>query len=180
MKYKILVYLLLIFTMNISYGLESDNQKPLIIRAQSFEMDYINGYAVYNGEVTLNQGTRNLESDQLYIYFSKDSNKLKKTVPKDSELNNFEQAKITAIKAVSNNKLVNYSEQLQNKVSNLMYAKAKIIQLEPQNNLLTLEKNASIEQNGRRLTSELLHYNIKNEVAYTPKVKNKRTKFTLG
>ena len=50
----------------------------------------------------------------------------------------------------------------------------------PSTNLVTLQDNASIIQNGKKLTSTLLHYNIKTEIAYSPKQKNQRNKLIIG
>jgi lipopolysaccharide transport protein LptA len=174
---------------NMLYSLTVDNQQLLRITSSSFEMDYQQGYALYNGQVTLNQGTRSLTSDQLYVYFD---SKTKDTPDTPAETiqphfqniqsndNNIKETnKIKEIKALGINTPVTYSEQLQKQEGKLS-AKASIMKFSPKESLLTLEKQALIEQNGRRLTSELLHYNTKTEVAYTPKLKNQRTKVILG
>jgi lipopolysaccharide export system protein LptA len=62
---------------------------------------------------------------------------------------------------------------------NFMVAKADTMKFEAINNKIILEKNAIIEQNNRILTSELLYYDLKQEIAYMPKVNNQRSKIIL-
>lgn len=153
-------------------ALPSDNNEKIVIKSQKFEIDYKQGYAVYYGDVHLKQGTRDLQSDKLYIYF---------------ENVNHTASNIKTIKAVANDgqRRAVYSEDLEKSLDHkgnrgILSASAKVIELIPSKNLLSLKEDAVIEQNGRRLTSELLHYNFKTEVAYTPKLENKRTKVILG
>ena len=162
------------------FSLATDNEEPLIINAATFEVDYTSGYARYSGNVNLQQGSRTLNSDQLYVYFEQksESKKIKSKI-NPNNISNSSHNQIKQIKAIGIDKLVHYSEKLQNDAS-MMQAEAKIITLVPEQNLLTLEQKALITQNNKQLTSELLHYNFKTEVAYSPKVKNKRTKLILG
>lgn len=158
-----------------SFAMLSDNQEPLEINSDKFELDYTNGYAVYNGNVKLRQGTRNLVADKIFIYFDKkpkqpSENKTKQNIDDQN-------SQIQEIVAIGGP--VEYTETLKNE-NGLMYAHANIMRIRPDENLVTLQDNAQIKQNGRRLTSNLLHYNIKSEVAYAPKISNKRNKLILG
>lgn len=165
-----IIFILSNLVINASYALESDNTKPIDIKADKFEIDYSKGEAFYSGHVNLIQGTRTLESDRIYIYFYNNKN--------NKDNNTIKQIK--AISSInSSQKFVTYSENLKNN-NKKIYASAKIITYTPDKDLLTLEQQAIIKQDGRKLTSELLHYNTKTEVASMPKVENKRSKIILG
>lgn len=168
LKHKaILLFMIFCLITNLS-AYTKDNDQQLIIKSKQFKLNYKDGYAFYSGDVKLNQGSRELLSDKLYIYFDKKNSALK-----NNQVNN----KIKEIKAVGNP--VSYTESLDS-INDRVMATANTIKLDPVTSILTLDGNANIKYSGKRLTSDLLHYNIKNEVAYAPKVENKRTKLILG
>lgn len=162
---------LFILNLHTGYASPSDNFKPVNISSDKFEIDYINGHAVYLGNVRLKQGSRFLEADSLYVYFHPNSDiKINNT----AENNNL---KIKEIKATGSP--AKYSEDLLAKEQKIQ-AQANIMKFTPSTNLVTLQDSATIMQNGKQLTSTLLHYNIKTETAYAPKQKNQRNKLILG
>lgn len=187
-KTNLLLLIILIINLSYSYGLDK-TQNPIVINSGNFTIDYTNGYALYSKNVVLNQDDKNLQSDDLYIYFETDSKnkKINSTQPNTS---------IKTIVATSKNQInpvvytqkVNSKNNFKSKVKNnsknsgqnIMLAKAEIIKFNTVDNKIILEKNATIEQNNKTLTSELIHYDLKNEIAYMPKVNNQRSKIVLG
>ena len=140
---------------------QADNNEPIVITADSFTLDYANGYAVYTNNVAVNRANKQLTSDNLFIYFNNAGT---------------ESAKFKSIVATSNkNHIVRFTD-------NNLLATSGIIKYEPSadGNKITLEKNAIIEQNNKKLISELLYYDLKKEVAYMPKINNQRSKIILG
>ncbi len=152
-----------------------NNDAPLVITADSFTLDYANGYAVYTDHVAVNQSNRQLKSDNLFIYFDKKADN--SSTQKDNKFKS-----IIATTKDLNNPVVFLERNINDSNSISLVATAGIIKYEPgvNTNKLTLEKNAIIQQNNKKLISELLYYDLKNEIAYMPKVKNQRSKIILG
>lgn len=160
----IIIYILQYFcSMQISYALPSDNLENIIITSDKFEINYLSGHAVYKGNVELKQGSRKLNAHSLYVYFeSNNQNTTKSTVDKAENLSH--NLSIKEIEAIG--EPATYQEQLKTK-QNIIQAQALIMKFTPRINLVTLQDNAIIKQDGKILTSDLLHYNIKTEIAYS-------------
>ena len=155
----------------------NNNNEPIVITADSFTLDYNSGYAVYTDHVAVNQANRELKSDNLFIYFDKKTSE--QQPQKTSKLKSL----VATMHDINKNKPVVYLEKnLQDSNLISLFASAGTIKYEPglNTNKLTLEKNAIIQQNNKKLMSELLYYDLKNEVAYMPKIKNQRSKIILG
>ncbi|MBP9721664.1 MAG: lipopolysaccharide transport periplasmic protein LptA [Gammaproteobacteria bacterium] len=155
--------LILVLITNYSYSITKNNTEPVVITADYFTIDYINGYALYSKKVHLTQATRSLSSDNIIVYFNK-SNK------NDS---------VKLITASNNTKRpVTYTEK--SSKNQPIVAMADIIKFDPVANKLIFEKNAHIEQNNRTLSSQLIYYDLEKETAYMPKINQQRTKLILG
>ncbi len=168
-NYKLIIIIVkLLYLIQVSYALPSDNLENITIKSDTFEIDYINGHAVYKGNVRFRQGTRELNANSLYVYFDSSSTDSK------SLSNNLSIKEITAI-----GEPTTYQEKLKAK-QDIIQAQANIIKFTPKIDLVTLQDNAVIKQNGKILNSDLLHYNIKTEIAFSPKQENKRNKLIIG
>lgn len=177
----LLTYLILNNVFNISYGSNAINQNInnnknyIEITSDNLHINYKQGYLVYKNNVKLNQENKHLLSDNIYIHFknnSKNNNKITEIIA----VNNFNRN--------NNQKPVEYIEQdiknNQTKYSKYTKATANKIKFDPNINKITLEGNAIIEQDNKILTSELLFYDIKKELAYMPKTNNTRTKIIVS
>lgn len=182
-NYTILIRLITLVTVLITINTASNyaavtTEDPITINSEGFTIDYANGYAVYSKNVVLNQSDKTLTSDNLYIYFEK-NNKINKNTKNNSSI------KTIIATSADHNQPVVYKQNVTNKKTknnsdkNFMVAKADTMKFEAINNKIILEKNAIIEQNNRILTSELLYYDLKQEIAYMPKVNNQRSKIIL-
>lgn len=178
-RFTVLFILLFFYTslFNYSLALTADNSAPVVVTADTFEIDYKNHYAAYSNNVELNQGSKKLTSDKLQIYFV--NNKIKSVVATSIQSGLTE---LKELKEKQNHRLVNYFEKIDNmaKQESTMQARAKKITYDPNINKIILEQSATIKQGDKELNSELINYDMKKQVAHMPKIQNRRTKITIG
>lgn len=131
----------------------SDNQQPLHITSDTFNLNYQSGIATYNGHVLVIQGSRQLSGDQLLIERNPSGQVSKITLYGKP-------AKFTGL-AEPNKPLV--------------HAQALTMVYEPLKNLFTLEHDALIEQNGNISKAPKIIYNTKTEDVSTVQSQDARS-----
>jgi len=122
-------------------ALPTDRHQPIEIRSDRALRDDKKGLTVYEGDVTINQGTIHIKAQKVTV--------------------------ITTGKKVSKIICVGvpaYYQQLPNKEDGLVIARANTIEYMLETDIIQLVDNASLEQEGATLRGERIDYDLKKEV----------------
>jgi lipopolysaccharide export system protein LptA len=139
-KYLFLLLPLLLFPLT-SHALSTDKGKPMTIEADSVEIDDKKGLTVYRGNVDVHQGTLHVKGSTLVI-----------------EKVNGEVKIVTVI-----GKPAAYRQRPDNKKQDVT-AKARKLQLYPKRDLVRLERDARIVQEGNVYTGNIIEYDNKKDI----------------
>ena len=139
-NYLLFLLLLLLPTFD-SFALSTDKDKPMTIEADSVEIDDKKGLTVYRGNVEVRQGTMHVKGSTLVI-----------------EKVNGEIKVVTVV-----GKPASYKQRPDNKPQDVI-AKARKLQVYPKRNLVRLERNASITQEGNVYSGNLIEYDNKKDI----------------
>lgn len=137
------ISLILIFCSysQVSYALSTDKDKPLIIEADSVEIDDKRGITVYRGDVDVKQGSMHVTGTTLVIERV------------DGE--------VTTVTVVGNP--AHYSQRPDDKPDDVV-ATARKLQVYPKRDLVRLERGAKIIQEGNIFTGNIIEYDNKNNI----------------
>ncbi|TNF98931.1 MAG: lipopolysaccharide transport periplasmic protein LptA [Gammaproteobacteria bacterium] len=141
MNRKYIYILALCLFSQTAYSLSTDKNKPLSIEADSVEMDEKRGFTVYRGNVIVDQGTMHVTGNTLVI--ERVGGKVKK---------------VTIV-----GKPATYRQRPDGKKTDVN-ASARKLQVEPEKDLVTLERNAKIVQEGNVFTGNLIEYDNKQDI----------------
>lgn len=140
MSHKYLFFILLLLPLT-CHALSSDKNKPMTIEADSVEIDDKKGLTVYRGNVDVRQGTLHVTGGTLVI-----------------EKVNGEVKVVTVV-----GKPATYRQRPDDKPKDVT-AKARKLQLYPKRNLVRLERNARVVQEGNIYTGNIIEYDNKNDI----------------
>jgi lipopolysaccharide export system protein LptA len=141
-KFRSLALVLLLVLAGPGVALEEDRQQPIQIESNQAERDEKAGTTIYIGNVELVQGSLKMLADRLEIYTAK-GNQLERIVAYGNPA---------------------YVEQKPEPDKPLVKARGDIIRYLVKEERLQLEKNASIDQDGAIVNSNIIDYFIKDEV----------------
>lgn len=141
-SFRTLVLILLVALAGTSGALEEDRQQPIQIESDQAERDEKAGTTIYIGNVELVQGSLKMLADRLEIYTAEDK-QLERIVAYGKPA---------------------YVEQKPDPDKPLVKARGEIIRYMVSEERLQLEKNASIDQDGAVVSSNIIDYFIKDEV----------------
>ncbi len=160
---KPLLFLLCLSSLvSIGYALDSDQQKPLLISAETADLNSQTGVGVYTGNVTIDQGTTHVRGDKVTSY---------------SENN-----KITQVVVVGDKKKQAHYESVLDVGKPPLVATADIIKFFPEKNYAILLGHAYVQQGKNSIMGEHLEYDIahKNLKSLTvPNAKAARTQIVI-
>jgi len=123
------------------YALSSDKDKPMMIEADSVEIDDKKGLTVYRGNVDVRQGTLHVKGNTLVI-----------------EKENGEVKIVTVV-----GKPATYKQRPDNKKQDVT-ARASKLQLYPKRDLVRLERKARVSQEGNVYTGNIIEYDNKKDI----------------
>lgn len=123
-----------------SHALQSDREQPAIIDADSVNVDFSTGKWIYEGGVTLRQGTIRLEAERLDVYF------------KDDRLE----------EAVAVGEPVVFSQRPDGKEHDLV-GRAGRVHLDERANVVTLTQDAVLTQGRDSIAGETITYDMAND-----------------
>lgn len=123
-----------------AYALKTDKDQPIDITADHLVMNEQKQISTYTGNVTLIQGSLNIQGDTLILYF-------------DAE-NNLEYMELTGAPA----RLKQLDEQ-----QNLISGHAEHIKYEDQKSLLSLSKNAQFKSGKEHINSSFIQINTETD-----------------
>lgn len=138
---QILIILPLLLASNPALALSSDKDKPMTIEADSVEIDDKKGITVYRGNVVVVQGTMNVKGDTLVIERVDGEVKVVTVVGQPARY-----------------------QQKPDEKDEMVYATARKLQVYPKRDLVRLERNARITQEGNVFTGNILEYDNKNDI----------------
>lgn len=133
-----------------AYAVTADNAKPLIITSDTLSADLNQHFAVFSGNVVATQGTRELTSNQTYMYFTP-------------------AGKVSDVRAVGSP--AKSTEVLDTK-GNRVYGEALTIEYFPLKSFIQYEQRAVLQENGNIFKGDLITYNIVNQVVASPETEN--------
>lgn len=139
-KHLFLLLPLLLFPLT-SHALSTDKDKPMTIEADSVEIDDKKGLTVYRGNVDVQQGTMHVKGDTLVIEKIKGEVKVVTVVGKPAT----------------------YRQRPDNKPEDVK-ARARKLQVYPKRDLVRLERNAKVTQEGNVYTGNIIEYNNKKDI----------------
>ena len=119
------------------YALKSDSEQPALVDAEEVDMDFKTGKRTYRGNVLVRQGTLRIEADQIT------------TTHKDGVLQI----------AVAIGKPAIFRQRPDGKDHDVV-GKGLRLELDHPNEIITLHKNARIEQNQDSIAGETIVYNM--------------------
>lgn len=122
-------------------ALSTDKDKPMTIEADSVEIDDKKGLTVYRGNVDVRQGTMHVTGETLVI-----------------ERTDGEVKVVTVV-----GKPATYRQRPDNKPDDVK-AKARKLQVYPKRDLVRLERNARVTQEGNVYTGNIIEYDNKSDV----------------
>ena len=123
-----------------AYALKSDRQQPALVDAEEVDMDFKTGKRIYRGNVLVRQGTLRIEADQIT------------TTHKDGVLQI----------AVAIGKPAIFRQRPDGKDYDVI-GKGLRLELDHPNDIITLHKNARVEQNQDSIAGETIVYNMSTE-----------------
>lgn len=124
-----------------AYALSSDKNKPMTIEADSVEIDEKKGLTVYRGNIDVRQGTLHVTGDTLVI-----------------EKENGEVKVVTVV-----GQPATYKQRPDNKPQDVK-AKARKLQVYPKRDLVRLERDARVTQEGNIYTGNIIEYNNRDDI----------------
>lgn len=124
-----------------SFALSSDKDQPMQIEADSVEIDDKSGLTVYRGNVEIRQGTLHVKGVTLVI-----------------ERVDGEVKMVTVV-----GKPASYRQRPDNKPEDVI-ASAYKLQVYPERDLIRMERNARITQEGNVFTGNIIEYDNKNDI----------------
>ena len=139
-NYLYLVIPFLLFSID-CHALSSDKNKPMTIEADSVDIDDKKGLTVYRGNVDVRQGTLHVTGETLVI-----------------EKVNGEVKIVTVV-----GKPATYKQRPDNKPQDVT-ARARKLQVYPKRDLVRLERNASVTQEGNVYNGNIIEYDNKNDI----------------
>ena len=122
-------------------ALSSDKQQPITITADSVEIDDKAGRAVYRGNVRVTQGTLRVTGDTLVV--ERQDGEVRAVI-------------ITGGPATYRQRPDGGGQDVA--------AKAGVMRVYPQANMVTLEENAEVRQRGRVFSGHIIEYDNKNDI----------------
>lgn len=122
------------------FALPDDRDQVIYIDSQTAEFQEFEGTTVYSGDVSLRQGSILLQADRLTIYV--------------------EAGKVNRLLAEGNA----YYEQTPEIGAEKVVAKSESIEYLLENDVITLNKNASLTQQGATLNGNLITYDVRNHL----------------
>ncbi len=125
------------------YALPSDRDQDIHIQADEAEINEIDGYSVYRGNVTFDQGTMRISADQIEVYTA------------DSEI-----VEIIASTDAASTALAHYQQQPESD-EEIVYADAREITYYAREERLNMIGQAKLRQTDDRFSGELLKYDVK-------------------
>lgn len=134
-----------------------DSDQPVTIHSNSASFDNNKGVAVYNGKVTVKQGSRNLDADKLTIERD-DNNQIKIMIATGKPARFRSQADISRP---------------------IGYGKANVIKYYPQQDKVDLLGNAELMQNGDTVSGPILNYNFTTGVLQSKSTRKARSTVVL-
>ena len=141
MKLSNFVGLVLLFSVRMAFGLESDSEQPVYIESDHAVYDEKNETSTYTGNVVAKQGTIRVDGDKLVVYM------------KNGDI----------IKMVATGNPSKF-EQLPAEGKDKMYGEGLINEFYPEKNLLIFMKKASVWQGDAKQSSEHIEYDTKNSL----------------
>lgn len=120
-----------------THALKSDSEQPAFVDAEEVDMDFKTGKRIYRGNVLVRQGTLRIEADQIT------------TTHKDGVLQI----------AVAIGKPAIFRQRPDGKDHDVV-GKGLRIELDHPNEIITLHKNARVEQNQDSIAGETIVYNM--------------------
>ena len=125
------------------YALPSDRDQEIRIKADEAEINEVDGYSVYRGNVTFDQGTIRISADQIEVLVA------------DSEI-----IEIIASTNPTSTALAHYQQQPESD-EGIVYADAREITYYAQEDRLNMIGQAKLRQTDDRFSGELLKYDVK-------------------
>ena len=125
------------------YALPSDRDQEIRIKADEAEINEVDGYSVYRGNVTFDQGTIRISADQIEVLVA------------DSEI-----IEIIASTNPTSPALAHYQQQPESD-EGIVYADAREITYYAQEERLNMIGQAKLRQTDDRFSGELLKYDVK-------------------
>ncbi len=125
----------------LSHALSTDKDQPMQIEADSVEIDDKSGLTVYRGNVIIKQGTLHVKGSTLVIERVNDEVKMVTVVGKPAS----------------------YKQRPDNKTEDVV-ASAYKLQVYPKRDLVRMERNARIKQEGNLFTGNIIEYDNKNDI----------------
>lgn len=133
--------LLLYSATPVIYALSTDKDQPMTVEADSVEIDDKRGITVYRGGIDVKQGSMHVTGSTLVIERV--------------------DGKVKTITVVG--KPARYSQRPDNKKEDVV-ATASKLQVYPKRNLIRLERNAKIVQEGNTFTGNIIEYDNKKNI----------------
>jgi lipopolysaccharide export system protein LptA len=125
------------------YALPSDRDQEIRIKADEAEINEVDGYSVYRGNVTFDQGTIRISADQIEVLVA------------DSEI-----IEIIASTNPTSTALAHYQQQPESD-EGIVYADAREITYYAQEERLNMIGQAKLRQTDDSFSGELLKYDVK-------------------
>ena len=125
----------------LAYGLPSDRLQSITIHSDSAERDETKGTTTYSGNVVMQQGSMQINADEVIIYNTKN--------------------KVTKI--VAKGKPARYQQKPGEK-EGLVIAEAQTVEYDIAAETLHLIESASLQQEGTSLTGKFINYDVKKSV----------------
>ena len=119
------------------YGLPEDNQQPIHIRSNTAIKDDKAGLTIYQGKVTISQGSLNIQADKVTIYSENE----------------------TLNKIIAVGKPAQFKQQAQKDQGDVL-AKASTIEYRIIQKTITLVGKASLDQDGSTITGNQINYDM--------------------
>jgi lipopolysaccharide export system protein LptA len=133
-----LLGLLLILTSGLAYPLDSDKNAPVAIKADTTSIDFRTGQRVLTGNVVIDQGSLQIIADKITLDYKDDALDV----------------------AIAHGKPVKF-KQLPEGETEYVHGEGRKLKLENRKDLITLTKQAKIEQKGNVITGKVIHYDLK-------------------
>lgn len=157
---NILVIIVLIAFSTFALALPDDKTKPINIIADSSQYNYKTGIKIFEGHVTIIQGTTHLNADRV---ITKDNN----------------QHKLNEVYAYGFKNRAHYWT-IPKAGDPELHAKAQIIKFYPIESRVVLEKSVLVTQKDNRFTGDLLFYYMKDQKIIVPPTKGARAELVYN
>lgn len=135
----------LLINANPSFSLPTDRENPVKIRADRAKLDQKKGLNVYQGAVTIDQGSTHLSGDTVYVFYDKAN-------------------QVTEVIALANSKHLAHYQTVPKPGQARFDAWALTIKFFPQAGMVLLIKQARARQGSRLVKGPLLTYNARTQL----------------